>query len=233
MEIQTIFPKFIGAKQAPFSDSVVRELIRLGIEFAERNRKGENNEIEPVLDKTQINPAENSLRYVSHERANIFADYPESWAIKEWKRFCYAMAEEYMLEVHKYRNDMELNILGDAVYQYSPDYNAGVPLHNHTDCDFAISYYPLVDFGDKYPSNAYNRGALRFFNPDECKRHYFPHNNEDFISGYNCTIEASQGSAFIFEGNALHDSTHFEGLRRLCLPAFVSVKSPEKKVFIP
>ncbi|MFP5300049.1 hypothetical protein R2R70_02385 [Cobetia sp. SIMBA_158] len=217
-ELTTIFPSFVMHKHWDMPEGFNERLTELAIEDALKNR------ITEEAGERNIGDTSNHLGHLRH---NFLTDCraPE---VAMLTRMVDSAVREYLMLAYGYQHEGEIRMMGDALWQRrSHGENIGVSTHTHLKADIVVTYYPRVDL-DGESENALRRGGVRFYDPANVGKRFWPCNNPSYYTGGWFQVEPRVGSMTVFEGHIPHDSTFFEGEGRMCIPIMVDVDTPKK-----
>lgn len=216
--VTPIFPAFVMHKQWEVSDEFNQRLYELAAEDALKNR------IQSADDKRNIGDTSNHLGHIRH---NFLVDY-QTPEVRQLAQMADQAVREYLLSVYGYEHTGELHMMSDTFWQRrSHGENVGINSHTHIKADIVVTYYPRFDLNPNETSSL-RKGAVRFYDPANYGKRFWPNNNQAFFVGGWFQVEPKAGSMTVFEGYVPHDSTYFEGEERMCIPILVDVDTPKK-----
>lgn len=213
-QVSVLFPCFVMTKQWDMPSEFNDTLYNLAYQGHLKNMAGVSN---------APDVSDGVLRYISHKRSNILVDEKHPFML-EFARMVDATVREYLSSVYGYQHDGEISMMADGFYQRSEGEDAaGIPAHTHQRADLVVTYYPRVVMGESEPANLFKRGALRFYDPSGLGQRRWRNRNPSFFCDGQFVTEPKTGTMVVFEGNMLHDSSHFAGVDRMCIPVICNV----------
>lgn len=217
-EMTTLFPSFVLHKHWSMPEGFNERLCEIAAEDALRHRVTKEDH--------ELNIGDTS-NHLGHLRHNFLTEYREP-EVAMLVQMADVAVREYLWRAYQYEHQGELHMMGDALWQRrSHGENIGVSAHTHLKADLVVTYYPRVDV-EPDETNVLRKGSVRFFDPANVGKRFWPCNNPDHFIGGWLNVEPRVGSMTVFEGHIPHDSTFFSGEARMCIPIMVDVDTPKK-----
>ena len=137
---------------------------------------------------------------------------------------------EYLIAAYGYAFEGSIIASAETFYQRRDrGENLGIFTHSHRKSDFVVTYYPLVEIDPDCAKDQLRSGALRFYDPAGVGARLWPNNNPRVHCGSWFQIVPRTGSMVVFEGHVPHDSSYFEGARRVCIPVQCDLVLPNSQ----
>lgn len=216
-QIQPIFPTFVMHKRWDVSKTFNDRLYELAAADALRNRISDPADPRNIGDQSS---------HLGHLRHNFLLDTKDP-AIVQFVRMTDIAAREYLLAVYGYEHVGEIAMMSDTFWQRRAEReNVGINAHTHIKADLVVTYYPRVRLDADAPDTSLHRGSVRFYDPANVGKRFWPVNNPSFHIGGWYSVTPQEGSMTVFEGYLPHDSTFFAGEERMCIPVLCDVITP-------
>ena len=216
-ELQMIYPAFVMHKHWKMPEGFNDRLYGLAAEDAVANRIQDASDGRNVGDQTN---------HLGHLRHNFLMDRQDP-AIAALAQMVAAGVREYLQLAYCYDHSGEIDMMSDTFWQRRDQReNVGINTHTHIQTDIVCTYYPRVTLDDTCPETSLHRRAVRFYDPANVGKRLWPCRNPEAYVGGWYAVEPRTGSMLIFEGHVPHDSTHFEGEERMCIPVLCSINLP-------
>lgn len=162
------------------------------------------------------------IGYLADHARNIFRDIQDP-VILEFARMAEEAAHEYLRNFYNIQYRMPVRLRSQPFYQDGrQSHNAGMYAHTHHFADLVITYYPRIRIKDEDKVTPFHAGTVRFYDPSGRGNRTWNNENPVFRTDGCVAIEPQEGSLIAFEGHAMHDSSHFAGQERMCVPIMVN-----------
>ena len=161
----------------------------------------------------------NRSNHFGHVRHNMLEDHKSDPHVCQLLEMVRSAIREFLVSAYGYAFEGEILASAETFYQRRDrGENLGIFTHSHRKSDFVVTYYPLVEVDPEFSRDQLRSGALRFYDPAGVGARLWPNNNPRVHCGSWFQIIPQAGSMVVFEGHVPHDSSYFEGPRRVCIP---------------
>ena len=219
--LQAIYPNFVLHKHWEMPAAFNAGLAGLAMQEAEAHRITRDD-----------NPRNlgNRSNHFGHVRHNMLEDHKADPHVRKLLRMVRDAICEYLIAAYGFAFDGEINATAETFLQdRARGENLGIFTHCHRKSDFVVTYYPLVEIDPEFANDQLRSGALRFYDPAGVGQRLWPNRNPQVHCGSWFQITPRQGSMVVFEGHLPHDSSYFEGARRICIPVQCDLVLPNSQ----
>lgn len=158
--------------------------------------------------------------YFKNRRHNLFADVKDPTLIALAEMIDAGCREFLGIFGNDYRGP--LKIQSDVLWSRGDaGEREGMYCHTHMKADLVAIYYPRLDVDPSLPP--LHKGALRIYDPSNKGKRSWRNHNQSFHIGGWLHIDIREGLLVVFEGHVPHDSSHFAGKDRLCVPCMINL----------
>ncbi len=220
--LQAIYPNFILYKHWDMPKSFNEGLAEIAMDEAVANR---------ITQEGNPRNLGNRSNHFGHVRHNMLEDHKRDANVRQLLEMVRVAIPEFLLTAFGYAFEGEILASAETFYQRRDHgENLGIFTHSHRKSDFVVTYYPLVEIDPEYADDQLRSGALRFYDPSGVGQRLWPNKNPKLHCGSWFQIIPRTGSMVVFEGHVPHDSSYFEGPRRVCIPVQCDLILPNSQV---
>ena len=219
--LQAIYPNFILHKHCEMPDAFNEGLAEIAMNDAATHRITEED------NPRNLGNRSNHFGHVLHNMLDEHKADPHVLQLLEMVR---AALCEFLVSAYGYAFDGDISASAETFYQRRDHgENLGIFTHSHRKSDFVVTYYPLVEIDPDYADDQLRSGALRFYDPAGVGQRLWPNQNPRVHCGSWFQVIPRTGSMVVFEGHVPHDSSYFEGARRVCIPVQCDLVLPNSQ----
>lgn len=223
--LQAIYPSFILHKHRDMPDAFNEGLAEIAMNEAAEHR---------ITEEDNPRNLGNRSNHFGHVRHNMLKDNKSDPHVCQLLEMVRSGICEFLMTAYGFAFDGEINANAETFFQdRDRGENLGIFTHSHRKSDFVVTYYPLVEVDPDYADDQLRSGALRFYDPAGVGARLWPNHNPRVHCGSWFQIVPRTGSMVVFEGHVPHDSSYFEGPRRVCIPVQCDLILPNSQTKTP